>query len=344
MPCPKERTRVLFVYTNLSSFVRRDLEILQKHFNVKKMNATTFLVPRRGRDRLVFFKLMRGILWADIAYSWFADLNAFFIVLFCMFLGKKSMIVVGGYDVVYVPEIDYGELNSWWGRVRAKFVLEHATKILPFSYYAKDRVLRITKKSNVYVVLLGCDTRKFMPHHGKKEDLVTTVCYIEKSNIKRKGLKTFIESARFLPDVRFVLIGPRGDDSINYLRKISSPNVEFTGYVSDEELLEWYQKTKVYCQLSYEEGFGVALVEAMACECIPVVSLKAKVLRETVGNFGFYVPYGDVKTTVEAIQKALCAPQEIGAKARKNVKVLLSIEKREKELLRLIDEIMYAHK
>jgi hypothetical protein len=139
MSCSKEKTTVLFVYTHLSSFVRRDLEVLQRHFRVKKMNAVTFFVPRRGRDKLVFFKLMKGILQADIAYSWFADLNAFFIVLLGMFLRKKSMIVVGGYDVIYVPEINYGELNSWWGRVRAKFVLEHATRILPFSYYAKDR-------------------------------------------------------------------------------------------------------------------------------------------------------------------------------------------------------------
>lgn len=338
------KIRILFVYSALSSFVRADLEILQKHFNVKKVHAETFFFPRRNRDPLVFVRLLKGILWADIAYTWFADVNAFFIVLFCKLLRKKSMIVVGGCDVVYIPEIDYGNLKSSRGRITVKFILEHATRILPFSDYAKSRVLSVTKKTNTYVILLGCNIEKFKPLCEKKENLVITVSCIDKSNIKRKGLKTLVESAKFLPQSKFVLIGADKDDSISYLKKISSPNVEFTGYVSDEELLKWYQKAKVYCQLSYEEGFGVELVEGMACECIPVVSSKAKVFRETVKNHGFYVPYGDVKATVEAIQKALSAPQDMGAKARKNVENLFSIEKREKELLRLINNIMYVYK
>lgn len=304
----------------------------------------TYRVTKKGSDPLVFLRLLKGVLWADVVYSWFARWNAFFIVLFCMFLHKKCIIVVGGYDVVYIPEIDYGSLKSLLGSLRVKFILEHAAKILPFSNYANGRVLSITKKANIDVIPLGCDTEKFKPVHGKKENLVITVCYVNKSNIARKGLKTFIESAKFLPQLRFALIGSHGDNSVNYLKKMAPPNVEFTGYVSDEELVRWYQKAKVYCQLSYEEGFGVALVEAMARECIPVASSKAKVLRETVGNCGFYVPYGNVKATVKAIKKALSAPQDMEVKARERVENLFTIEKREKRLLRAINDMMYAHK
>jgi len=344
MPSSARETRILFVYWALQSFVRADLEIFQKRFDVRKMKAETFFIPRKGRDFLVFLRLLKGILWADIAYTWFADVNAFFIVLFCKLLGKKSIVVVGGYDVVYIPEIDYGGLKSFSGRIVIKFVLENATKILPFSNYSKQRVLSITKKTSLTVIPLGCHTEKFSSIHGKKENLVITVCFVDKVNIARKGLKTFVESAKILPKIRFALIGRVDEDALAYLKELSPLNVEFTGFVSDEELLEWYQKAKVYCQLSYEEGFGVALVEAMASECIPVVSMKAKVLRETVGDYGIYVPYGDVKATVEAIKKALSAPQELGAKARENVKGLFSIKKREKELLRAINEIMCIHR
>jgi glycosyltransferase involved in cell wall biosynthesis len=225
--------------------------------------------------------------------------------------------------------------------MRTKFVLEHATKILPFSEYAKERVLEITKKTNAQVTLLGCDVQNFKPSSREKEALIVTTCYINRDNIKRKGLQTFVKCAEFLKDARFVLIGSIADDSIDSLKKTSPSNVEFTGYISEGELLKWYQRAKVYCQLSYEEGFGVALVEAMACECIPVVSSKAKVLRETVRDNGFYVPYGDVKATVEAIQKALSAPSEMGTKARENVINAFSIKKREKELLALIYETLY---
>lgn len=338
MSYSKRTIRILFVYSALLSFVRTDLEILRKHFNVKKMKVETFFVPRRGRKPLTFLQLLKEILWADIAYTWFADANAFFIVLFCKLLRKKSMIVVGGYDIAYIPEINYGDLQFPFGRIRTKFILNHASKILPFSNYAKERVLNITRKVNAYAIPLACDTEKFKPINGKKEDLVITVCYVDEGNIKRKGLRTFVESAKFLPQLRFALIGSYTDDSINYLKEISSPNVEFTGFIPDEELFTWYQNAKVYCQLSYQEGFGVALIEAMACECVPVVSLKAKVFRETVGEYGFYTPYGDVKNTVEAIKKASSA-SNMGGKARKRVKDLFSIGKREKELLRAINDM-----
>jgi len=331
--------KILFVYSVLPSFIRRDLEILERHFSVKSMKIATFLVPRRGRDPLVFLKLFKGILWADIAFSWFADLNAFFIVLFCTILRKKFVVVVGGYDVVYVPEIDYGDLKSWWGRVRVKFVLEHATKVLPFSDYAKDRVSSITRKANIQVIQLACDIEKFKATSRRKENLVITVCYVSRENIKRKGLETFVKSACFLSNAKFALIGAHGDESIECLKSMSPSNVEFPGYVSSEELIKWYQRAKVYCQLSYEEGFGVALIEAMACGCVPVVSLKAKALRDTVGECGFYIPYGDVEATSDAIKKALTAPPDLGLKAREHVRSLFSITEREKKLSESIYDV-----
>lgn len=339
----KEKNKILFVYSSLPSFVRRDLEILERHFTVKKMKVMSFRVTRKGSDPLAFLRLLKGVLWAGLIYAWFARWNAFFIVLFSMFLRKKCIIVVGGYDVIYIPEINYGALKSPLARIRVKFVLEHAAKILPFSKYAKDRVLNITKKANICVITLDCDTEKFKSVRPKKEKLVLTVCHIKRSNVARKGLKTFVESAMPLPNVKFALIGSHTDDSVYYLKGIAPSNVEFTGYVSEEELIRWYQRAKVYCQLSYQEGFGVAVIEAMACECVPVVSLKAVVLREIVGDCGFYVPYGDAEATAKAIKTALSASSDLGAKARKRVKDLYSVEKREKNLLELIND-SYRHK
>lgn len=333
----KEKNKILFVYSSLPSFVRKDLEILERHFTVKKMKIMTYRVTKKGSDPLVFLRLLKGVLWADFVYTWFARWSAFFIVLFCMFLRKKCLIVVGGYDVIYIPEINYGALKSPLAHIRVKFVLEHAAKILPFSKYAKDRVLNITKKPNICVITLGCDTEKFKSIRQKKEKIVLTVCHVKRSNVARKGLKTFVESAMFLPNVKFVLIGSHADDSIYYLKDMAPPNVEFTGYVSDEELVKWYEKAKVYCQLSYEEGEGAggALGEAMACECVPVMSEKAVALKETVGSYGFYVPYGDAKATSEAIESALRASTELGAKVRDHIKEF-SLEKREHALVKLI--------
>ncbi|MCK4434395.1 glycosyl transferase family 1, partial [Candidatus Bathyarchaeota archaeon] len=126
----KEKNKILFVYSSLPSFVRRDLEILERHFTVKKMKITTYRVTKKGSDPLAFLRLLKGVLWADVVYSWFARWNAFFIALFCMFLRKKCIIVVGGYEVAKVPEIGYGAMLNPRSARKVKFILKNADKVL----------------------------------------------------------------------------------------------------------------------------------------------------------------------------------------------------------------------
>jgi glycosyltransferase involved in cell wall biosynthesis len=337
MPKREEETRMLFVCRGLSTWISMDSNILEKHFDVRRIILRTY-----RRNPLILFKLINGVLWANAVFSWFVETNAFFIVLFSKIFKKKSIVVAGGGGVANIPEIAYGALLNPIYALRAKFVLENADKILPFSKFATNEVLSITKKAHINLIPLACDTGRFKPGRVKKENVVLTVCKVKEGNIARKGLGTFLESARLLPEIQFILIGPHMDNSINYLRKISPSNVEFTGYVSEKELIGWYQRAKVYCQLSYQEGFGVAVIEAMACKCVPVVSSKAVVLRETVDDCGFYVPYDDAKATAKAIKMAISASVDLGVKARKRVKDLFSIEKREKKLLEHINKVINA--
>ena len=149
----------------------------------------------------------------------------------------------------------------------------------------------------------------------------------------KKRLDTFVKTSVYLPDVRFVLIG-RYNGSIKHLKKIAGSNVMFTGYVSDDSLLHYCRRAKVYCQLSTHEGFGVALAEAMSCCCVPVVT-RRYALPEVVGDTGFYVPYDDPKVTAEVIKKALRSDK--GRKARERIKKHFSLEARKKKL---IEEIL----
>lgn len=167
-----------------------------------------------------------------------------------------------------------------------------------------------------------------------------TVSGINKSTVKRKGMESFVKSARYLPHVHFVVIGGWLDNSIEHLKSIAPQNVEFTGFVSDDELMEWYQKAKVYCQLSLYESFGVALAESMCCECVPVVINNAA-LPEVVGDTGFYVPYGDPEATAEAIKEALDSDK--GKEARKRIEDMFLIEIRESKLMNSI-KVLYDSK
>lgn len=341
MSCSKRKTRILFVYSGLSSFIRKDLEIIERHFDVKEMKVWMFFVFRKGRDPLVFLRLLKGALWADVVFCWFANINAFFSVLFSIFLRKKSVVIVGGYDAAYLPEIDYGRFVHRWPRMQTRFVYEHVDKILVVDVALKKDIIKNTNlniENKIEVVPTGYDSDKWKPGNRDRENLVITVGAVEWSNLKRKGFETFVKAARYLPDVKFVLIGKHLDDSVHCLKSFASPNVDFPGFVSDRELLHFYQRAKVYSQLSRYEGLPTSLCEAMLCGCV-AVGTKYCGIPTAMGDTGFYVPYGDVEATVEGIKRALSSKEGKREAARGRIKKMFPLERRKKELIRHINDL-----
>jgi len=316
-------------------FLKRDVEILKNHFDIR--TAPTFNRKKPITSIPSIFKILKGTLWADLTFSHFADTHAFLAVLFSKIFRKKSIVIVGGYEVARVPEIGYGAmLNPIYARV-VRFVLNHADKLFAVSEFNKKEILKYTRNKNAKVVygsnIIDCD--KFSPA-GEKENLVITVGFVKQGTIKRKGFETFIKAARHLPKVEFALVGNCSDNSIESLKSIAPSNVAFK---DGKAPLEWYRRAKVYCQLSYYESFGVALAEAMACECVPVVTDKGA-LPEVAGDVGFYVPYGDPEATAEAIRKALnCAK---GKEARERIKRVFPQQEGESKLIMEIQGLLEA--
>lgn len=310
----KSDLRVLFVYSILPSFVKNDLSILKKHFCVTPLKVSTWSVPRKGTDIRDFWCLFREILHSDVVYMWWADINAFFSILFCKLLRKKCVLVVGGYEVAYLPELNYGQLINPFNRTQVKLILSYAWKVFVVSQSSFNELNRLVKLNNVKIIHNGVNTDWFKPK-GEKERIVLTV-----GSAKKKRLDVFVKVAQKLPDEKFIIIG-------NYNTDVK--NVTTMPYVSDEELLSLYQQAKVYVQLSAQESFGVALAEAMSCGCIPVVSNRYA-MPEVVGDSGFVVKYEDVNKTVKAIERSLGA---ITAKPRERIVNCFSLKNRESTLI-----------
>jgi glycosyltransferase involved in cell wall biosynthesis len=103
-------------------------------------------------------------------------------------------------------------------------------------------------------------------------------------------------------------------------------------------LISAFKTAKVYCQLSYTESFCVAVLEAMACGCIPVVTDR-DALPEVVGNVGFIVPYGDIEKTRNAIRLALLSTPSDSQAVRDRARTF-SIERRNSEVKKMLDDII----
>ena len=262
-----------------STFIDNDYKELQEHFLVKHVSITR-LHPKLA----TILKILKAVMWCDVVYGWFASYRMIIPTIFAKMLGKKIVVVAGGYDVVNAPEINYGAFIKTPDRWISKFVFRYADIILPVSNYIANELTDNFGKGlpPMKVIYNGVKISEFYPQGEKVDNLVITVGEVNWSNLKRKGIEDFVRTARLLPKINFVVIGGCKDSSINYLKSIATSNVMFTGFVSKKDLLGWYQKAPVYAQLSYHEGFGLSVAEAMLCECVPVVTDKGA-LPEVTG-------------------------------------------------------------
>jgi glycosyltransferase involved in cell wall biosynthesis len=134
------------------------------------------------------------------------------------------------------------------------------------------------------VVYIGLERRFDDPPPGVVRDphQVITVAYVDEVSWSRKGIDRFVEAARHDPGRRYILVGRIADDLHSDAFRDPPANLVLAGYVDDDQLRDLLWSSGVYAQLSWHEGFGVSMVEAMQAGCRPVVT-DLPALREIAG-------------------------------------------------------------
>jgi glycosyltransferase involved in cell wall biosynthesis len=84
-------------------------------------------------------------------------------------------------------------------------------------------------------------------------------------------------------------------------------SVTFTGYVPDADLPALYNGANLFCFPSLYEGFGLPVLEAMACGT-PVVTSNTSSLPEVAGDAAILVDPYNVDEIAEAMQRVLSDP------------------------------------
>lgn len=86
------------------------------------------------------------------------------------------------------------------------------------------------------------------------------------------------------------------------------------GYLSDVDLQRVVAGASALVLPSRDEGFGLPVLEAMACD-VPVVCTDVPSLREVSGGLAALVPYGDVDALTAALREAVSQPHAASASA-----------------------------
>jgi glycosyltransferase involved in cell wall biosynthesis len=336
---------VLFVYVDFISFVKMDYKILSEKYQVTKykykLSKNLFIFLFEFIKMSLY--LIKNIYKFDLLYCWFAGYHTLLPTFFFRIFRKESIVIIGGYDAAKVPELNYGahtkKIYGWFVKRTADF----ATNLLTVSKFTQTEFFKYVNCKNkikTKMIYNGVDINIFRRNYNvKKEKNIITVCGASDiRTVLRKGVDFFVQVAFELPHYKFKIYGLE-EEAYRYISKEKPKNLEIFHRISHSKLINEFSKAKVACQFSRYEAFGVAILEAMCCECIPI-GYDYGGTSEVINNSGYLIPELNSKHAAKCIEKAINSNNSIGKKVRQESIKNFSFEKREKEIMLLLKNLL----
>ncbi|MGQ9707850.1 MAG: glycosyltransferase family 4 protein [bacterium] len=160
----------------------------------------------------------------------------------------------------------------------------------------------------------------------------------------RKDHLTLLRAIKILPEAPLlVLVGGKGWRSKPIFSEIEkfkkAGKIKYLGRVSDDNLRALYSAARLSVYPSRYEGFGLPVLEAMACGC-PVLCSDSSSLTEVGGKAAFYFRTGDHQDLAARLKELLGDNQRLAAMADAGLERVkrFSFNRAAKELLAIFKE------
>ncbi len=197
----------------------------------------------------------------------------------------------------------------------------HSAKLIgTVSQYSKNDLMESYDiVSEKIEVIYAAASNQFQNLHLPKEDFVLMVSSLDPRKNMKRAIEAFLQIET---DWKLVIIGDK-------MKSFSNPELEkfidhqriiFTGYLSDDELVYYYNKAKIFLYPSLFEGFGIPPMEAQKCGTPAIVS-EVTCLPEIYGNSVLYCnPYSldSIKNTLQLLMTDETLQQGLVIKGHQN--------------------------
>jgi glycosyltransferase involved in cell wall biosynthesis len=126
----------------------------------------------------------------------------------------------------------------------------------------------------------------------------------------RKNIEVLLDAFAQLrrTDLELILVGGKGWSYQSIFNRVEElglvDKVRFPGYVSDADLPLWYNAADVLVFPSVHEGFGLPVIQSMACGT-PVIAAKTSAIPEAAGSAALFFEPHDVSALAEHIAAIL---------------------------------------
>ncbi len=272
-------------------------------------------------------KLLEGSMKAGIPlpFPWFSgEGDAFLFPNFVSYPTRNRPSALIVYDLSYhrYPEMAERKNRAFLSR----FVppsLKRATAVITISEFSRREISEIygVPPEKIHIAYPGVDPERFHPvedsekirdtlnKYGLPSDYLLFIGTLE----PRKGITSLLEAYQSwsTPDKPpLVLVGKRGWGNLPLLEEALSgkiPGVFIPGYIAHDDLPILLSHARAFVYPSDYEGFGMPVLEAMACG-IPVVCGSCPSFREIGGELPFMCQASDPNALRAAIEEAVFHP------------------------------------
>jgi glycosyltransferase involved in cell wall biosynthesis len=265
------------------------------------------------------------LLWDQVAVPWairHRGLDIIFNPKFTIpfFTRPKKVFVLHGSEWFAIPKHFKWLDQMYFGKL-VPLYCRHADAFISVANAVKDDAVRYVHAdpSRIYTVYNAIDPTRFhfIEDAGQLEAVrqkyqlpdkyVLWVGQIEsRKNVKRL-LQAFAQVARELPH-RLVIAGEQRWSTQGELADVDRLGIrdrlQMLGWVSHEDLPAIYRMAELFAFPSLYEGFGIPLVEAMACGC-PVLTATTCAPPEVVDGAGYLVDPYDVAAIAAGMRTLL---------------------------------------
>lgn len=269
-------------------------------------------------------------LWTQIRLSWEMwqrPPEMIFIPAHTIPLIHPDKVVTTCHDVAFLrlPEA-YDWLALKYHKFAIKFAIRHAAKIISVSEFTKNELVEFFKISpgRIAVVPNGYDSERYKIIEDKEamakvlEKYKITepyILYAGRMELKKntpglvEAFGLLKKSSKFqVPSYKLVLVGQPGFGYEKVIKAIADNDLQndviMPGWVAREDLPHLMNGAAVFVFPSLYEGFGIPILEAMACGT-PVVASGIPALREVAGEAAYLVDPYSPENMAEGINRVL---------------------------------------
>lgn len=175
-----------------------------------------------------------------------------------------------GSDILITPQ------KNWILKQIVKYCLNKASVITADSEYVGKEVLKYVSNTEHKIVIANFGMDVYDENNLEKENVI----YSNRLHKKLYNIDKIIHAFKKLNDKNKnqykLVIGAVGEETEKLKRLVSDLNlnqsIEFVGWLTLEDNLKWYRKSKFYISIPDSDATSISLLEAMYYGCYPIVS------------------------------------------------------------------------